>query len=94
MIEFLRKFENRSIKIARMNSIHITKSINLQLFNLILCGVGGQVPCDVDIFKLTASAQSINREVHTITDVHCIAITYVYCIAITYICSYITIACV
>ena len=28
MVEFLRKFENRDIKIARVNSI-ITKSINL-----------------------------------------------------------------
>ena len=40
MIEFLRKFENRSIKIARVNSILITKSVNLQLFTLILYGVG------------------------------------------------------
>ena len=29
MLEFLRKFENRGIKISRVNSI-ITKSINLQ----------------------------------------------------------------
>ena len=29
MVEFLRKFENRGIKIARVNSIRITKSINL-----------------------------------------------------------------
>ena len=40
MIEFLWKFENRSIKIARVNSILITKSINLQLFALILYGFG------------------------------------------------------
>ena len=40
MIEFLRKFENRSIKIARVNSILITKSINLQLLTLILYGFG------------------------------------------------------
>ena len=39
MIEFLRKFENRGIKIARVSSILITKSINLQLFTLILYGV-------------------------------------------------------
>ena len=29
MVEFLRKIEGRGIKIARVNSIHITKSINL-----------------------------------------------------------------
>ena len=43
-VEFLRKFENRGTKFARGNSILITKSINLQLFTLILCGVG--VCCD------------------------------------------------
>ena len=74
MAEFLRKFENRGIKIATIcheilvTSILITKSFNLQLFTLISYGVG--VRCDVDIFKLTASAQSIYREVfvacHTI----------------------------
>ena len=40
MIEFFRKFENRFIKISRVNSILITKSINLQLFTLIFDGVG------------------------------------------------------
>ena len=40
MIEFLRKFENRGIKIARANSILITKSINLEVFTLIFYGVG------------------------------------------------------
>ena len=40
-VEFIRKFENRGIKISRVNSILITKSINLQLFNLILYSVGG-----------------------------------------------------
>ena len=44
MVEFLRKFEDRNIKIAGVNSILITKSINVQLFTLILCGVG--VRCD------------------------------------------------
>ena len=39
MFEFRRKFENRGIKIARVNSIHITNSINLKSFTLILCGV-------------------------------------------------------
>ena len=41
IVEFLRKFENRGIKIARVNWIFITKSINLQLFTLILYGVEG-----------------------------------------------------
>ena len=59
MVEFLRKFENRAIKIGPDNSILITKSMNLQSFILILHGV---VRCDVDIFKLTVSAQSIYRE--------------------------------
>ena len=36
MVEFLKKFENRGIKIARVNSIPITKSNNLPLFTLIL----------------------------------------------------------
>ena len=35
MIEFPRKFENRIIKIARVNSIIITISINLQLFTIL-----------------------------------------------------------
>ena len=47
------------LKFARVNSIRITKSINLQLFTLILKVLG--VRGDVDTFKLTASAQSINR---------------------------------
>ena len=63
MVEFLRKFENRDIKIARVNSILTTKSINLQLFTLILYGVWGPV-FGVDIVKLTITSQSINREVY------------------------------
>ena len=50
MIEFLRKLENRSIKIARVNSILITKSINLQLFALILYDFG--VLCDLKRFRV------------------------------------------
>ena len=43
MVEFLRKFENRGIKIAPVNSILITKSIDLVIyFNF--DGVG--VRCD------------------------------------------------
>ena len=37
---FSEKFENRGIKIAQVNSILITKYINLQLCTLILSGVG------------------------------------------------------
>ena len=62
MVELVRKFKKRGIKITRVNSILITISINLQLFTWILYVLG--VSCDVDIFKLTASAQSINREVY------------------------------
>ena len=43
--------ENRGIKIARVNSIRISKSINLRGLYTVL-GVG----CDIDIFKLTACA--------------------------------------
>ena len=58
MVEFLRKFENGGVKIARVNLILITKSMDFQLFTFILCGFGGG---DVDIFKPTARAQSIYR---------------------------------
>ena len=52
MIEILRKFENRDIKIARVNSIHISKSINysyLLSFYTVLGSVmiGGDFPCSV-----------------------------------------------
>ena len=57
--KFLRKYESRGNKIARVNSIRITKSINLLQF---CTGVG--VRRDVDIFKLTARAQLIYREVY------------------------------
>ena len=50
MSEFLRKIQNRSIKIARVNSILITKSGNLQLFTLILYGLG--VCCDLRRFSV------------------------------------------
>ena len=44
MIEFIKKIKNHGIKIARVNLILIIKSINLQLFTLILYTVG--VRCD------------------------------------------------
>ena len=61
IVGFLRKFENRGIKIARVNPILITKYMNLQLYSLILYNAGAR--CDVDICKLIASTQSINIEV-------------------------------
>ena len=39
MVEFLSKFVNRAIKIARVNSIRITKSINLLSFCTVLGSV-------------------------------------------------------
>ena len=69
MVKFWRKFDNRDIKIALVNSIFITKAIN----KLSFCVVLG-IFCDVDIFKLTASAQSINWEVYGI--VYCSLIPY------------------
>ena len=57
MVEFLGKFENRGVKIARITFILINKSINILLFTFIFYCVG--VRCDVDIFTLTASYQSI-----------------------------------
>ena len=50
MIEFFRKDENRGIKIGWVNSILVTKSINLQFFTLILYGDG--VHCDRRGFSL------------------------------------------
>ena len=55
MVEFLRKLENRDIKIlglTRFLSPHLTLIYCILIyFNFVRCwGVG----CDVDIFKLTA----------------------------------------
>ena len=50
MIEFFTKFENRCIKIARINSILIIESRNLQLDTLILYGFG--VRCDLRRFSV------------------------------------------
>ena len=49
MVEFLRKLKNRAIISGWDNFILITKSINLQLFTLILYGLG--VRCDVNILN-------------------------------------------
>ena len=48
MVEFLRRFEDRDIKIDRVNYNYL----------LSFCTLLG-VRCDVEIVKLTASAQSI-----------------------------------
>ena len=42
IVEFLRTFENRGIKITRVNSILITKILQIYQFTLILFGVRGQ----------------------------------------------------
>ena len=51
MVEFLRKFEKRSIKIARVNSILITKSINLLKFRTVLgsAAIEDDFPCIVHL---------------------------------------------
>ena len=56
MLVFPEKFENRGIKIARVNSTHITKNNNTLISFVVW------VRCDVDILKLTARVQSINSE--------------------------------
>ena len=65
VIEFLQKFENRSIKIARVNSILITKFINLQLFTLILSGFG--VYCDLWRFSVLSPFIEKSVVVHNST---------------------------
>ena len=67
MVEFLRKFENRAINIGQDNSILFTKIYPFTVIYFNFCTVLG-VRCDVDIFKLTASAQSIYREVHQLNN--------------------------
>ena len=59
IVEFLKKSERRGEKIARVDSICITKSINLQKF----C-IGVWVRCDVDIIELTGRGHFIYREVN------------------------------
>ena len=49
MVEFLRKFENRGIKIARVNSIRIANWINTLKFCTMLW-----FRCDFEIFKQTS----------------------------------------
>ena len=63
MVEFLIKFESSCIKIARVCSILITKSIDFQLFTLILYGIWGPLWSRA-IFR----AQSIYRKVYGLTN--------------------------
>ena len=58
------KNENRGIKITWVNSILITKSINLQLFTLILYVVMGPLWWWHQFPFITSTAQSIYREVY------------------------------
>ena len=70
MVEFLRKSESRSDKIAW---IKIALSNISMYFNFVQCWG----PCNVNIMKLTARAQSIYREVHgRAFDNHCIALLF------------------
>ena len=43
IVEFFTQFENRGIKIDRVNLILITKSINFQLFTLFCTALGSVV---------------------------------------------------
>ena len=61
MVKFLKKFRNHGIKIVRVNSF-LSPNLSIYSYLLEFCTVLG-VHCEVDVFKLTASAQSINREV-------------------------------
>ena len=59
MLEFLKKFENSGFKIARVNSILITKSTNLLLFYFNFARCWGPLWSKA-IFR----AQSIYRDVY------------------------------
>ena len=74
MIIFCKKLRIVALKLLRVNSILITKSINYS-YLLFFCTVLA-VRCDADIFKLTATAQSIYREVYVL--VHEFQILYTH----------------
>ena len=61
MLVFLGKLENRFIKIARVNSIRITKSIKLLSFCMVL-----EARCDVDIYKITERASPLTVKVYVL----------------------------
>ena len=65
MVEFFKKIENCTIKIARVNSILITKSINLQFFTLIL--PSAWVRCDWRRFSVLSPFMFMVRR----TSLHC-----------------------
>ena len=82
MIEFLRKFENLAIKIGWDNSILMTKiyKITVIYFNFVRCWDH----CDVDIFKLTASAQSIYWEVYDYSNSNYLICILLFIIVVSY----------
>ena len=69
LIEFLIKFENHDIKIARVNSILMTKSINLQFFTLILFGVG--VRCDRRRFSVRSPFTEMSMDQVILLNLNC-----------------------
>ena len=85
MIEFFKKIENRGIKIARVNYILITNSLNLQLLTFILYGVG--VRCD----RLRRfSVHSLFIEKSVLIDIHmcvCVFSVCVVCVCV-FICVF------
>ena len=63
---FFRKFKNLGIKIARASQLAIYYKIYpfiVLYFNFVVVGFR----CDIDILKLTVSAQYINKEVYECT---------------------------
>ena len=64
MAELFRKFENRLIKSGRYNSILISETYQFIFIYFNFVQFDLRLRCNVDIFKLTASAQSIYREVY------------------------------
>ena len=57
----------RSIALKFLESYHQIYKFTVIYFNLVQCP-RSEVRCDVDIFKLTARAQSINREAYDLTN--------------------------
>ena len=63
MIEFLKQYEKRGIKITPVNSIFIAKSINLLLFTLISYCVG--VRCNRSRFSVLSPFIEKSMVLHT-----------------------------
>ena len=85
MFEFLKKFVNCGTKIARVNSNFITKSINLQLFTLILNGAG--VRCDRRRFSVFSPFIEKSMITYKIECMKCLNELYQYYIRANYISS-------